>query len=443
MGRGLSAGAAFTMARPHDLLKLNRSPLTSDAPAWAHAALSRIPFAVVRRAVYADAAIPIGIRGDVRTQRYAAYAKREDIAAIVGPEQLLAAAPSADRRGLGAFVALAGLRAVRRLARYQWGPTGSAGFELATRLPTVSASSDLDLLVRAPDEMAPGEANLHNNYGNLQRRLGDLAGAEASLRRAIRLKATYPEAYLNLGVVLGDLGRHEEAVAALRRATVQRPGYADALMHIGVQLRELGKNEEALRSYDAALAAQPAQFAAHYNRGDVLVALARFEDALAAFDVALRLNPASIEARYARANTLARTGRHEEALDTYRQVIETAPDFLPAHQEYNALAWTMGREDLNFTSFAIAESSVRTTGSGIRCSNTMNVSVAPSWIEATRITDGRSIAAMRRASARKRCRAGSLLRSRRISRVTTFSVESSRACHTSASSSPPLNIPRR
>jgi len=158
MGRGLSAGAAFTMARPHDLLKLNRSPLTSDAPAWAHAALSRIPFAVVRRAVYADAAIPIGIRGEVRTQRYAAYAKREDIAAIVGPEQLLAAAPSADRRGLGAFVALAGLRAVRRLARYQWGPTGSAGFELATRLPTVSASSDLDLLVRAPDEMAPGEA---------------------------------------------------------------------------------------------------------------------------------------------------------------------------------------------------------------------------------------------------------------------------------------------
>src|SRR5205085_4832933 len=44
----------------------------------------------------------------------------------------------------------------------------------------------------------------------------------------------------------------------------------------------------------------------------------------------------------------------EEALETYRQVIETAPGFLPAHQEYNALAWAMGREDLNFTSFAIA-----------------------------------------------------------------------------------------
>jgi phosphoribosyl-dephospho-CoA transferase len=158
MGRGLNAEAAFTMARPHDLLKLNRSPLASDAPAWAHAALGRIPFAVVRRAVCADTAIPIGIRGDVRTQRYAACAKREDIDAIVGPEQLLAAAPSAERRSLGAFAALARLRAVPRLARYRWGPTGSAGFELATRVPTVNASSDLDLLVRAPDEMAPGEA---------------------------------------------------------------------------------------------------------------------------------------------------------------------------------------------------------------------------------------------------------------------------------------------
>ena len=39
------------MVSPHDLLKLNRSPLPGDAPAWAHAALTRIPFAVVRRAV--------------------------------------------------------------------------------------------------------------------------------------------------------------------------------------------------------------------------------------------------------------------------------------------------------------------------------------------------------------------------------------------------------
>ena len=146
------------MARPHDLLRLNRSPLGSDAPAWAHAALGSIPFAVVRRAPNTDGTIPIGIRGDTRAQRHAAYANRQDIETIISPEQLLDAAPTTDRRTLGAFVALDRLLAARRMAPYAWGPTGSAGFELATGVPTVSVSSDLDLLVRTREPMTPSDA---------------------------------------------------------------------------------------------------------------------------------------------------------------------------------------------------------------------------------------------------------------------------------------------
>jgi phosphoribosyl-dephospho-CoA transferase len=56
------------------------------------------------------------------------------------------------------FATLNRLRAARGMARYEWGPTGSAGFELATGMPTISASSDLDVLVRTPDEMTPGDA---------------------------------------------------------------------------------------------------------------------------------------------------------------------------------------------------------------------------------------------------------------------------------------------
>lgn len=146
------------MVRPHDLLKFNRSPLSSDAPPWAQAALTRIPFAVVRRAPHANGMVPIGIRGDTRAQRYAAYANHQDIEIIIGPEQLIDSDPSSDRRTMGVFVALSRLRRVPRMAQYTWGPTGSAGFELATGVPTVRASSDLDLLLRAPDEMALGDA---------------------------------------------------------------------------------------------------------------------------------------------------------------------------------------------------------------------------------------------------------------------------------------------
>jgi tetratricopeptide (TPR) repeat protein len=127
---------------------------------------------------------------------------------------------------------------------------------------------------------------------------------------------------------------------------------------LGAELRALDRSEDALPSYDAAISARPDYFPAHYYRADALAALERFDEALAGFERALQLNPASTEARYALANTLARARRDDEALETYRQVIETAPDLLPAHREYNALAWTMGRSDLNFTSFAIARSKI-------------------------------------------------------------------------------------
>jgi phosphoribosyl-dephospho-CoA transferase len=40
------------------------------------------------------------------------------------------------------------------LGGFVWGPTGSAGFELATQAPTVTESSDLDLLIRTPEPLA-------------------------------------------------------------------------------------------------------------------------------------------------------------------------------------------------------------------------------------------------------------------------------------------------
>jgi phosphoribosyl-dephospho-CoA transferase len=54
------------------------------------------------------------------------------------------------------FAALAFLQTdtLSPLAGLVWGPTGSAGFELATRVPTVIESSDLDLLIRTPEPLA-------------------------------------------------------------------------------------------------------------------------------------------------------------------------------------------------------------------------------------------------------------------------------------------------
>lgn len=145
--------------RPHDLLRLNRLPRFDNEPAWVRESFERAPYAVVRRALTADGFVAIGVRGLARPQRYGTWVHLDDIETAVSPEALAARSPLAGRNALPAFAALA-LAVLQRqaaggaLSEFVWGPTGSTGFELATQIPTVTLSSDLDLLIRAPDKLS-------------------------------------------------------------------------------------------------------------------------------------------------------------------------------------------------------------------------------------------------------------------------------------------------
>lgn len=138
--------------RAHDLLRLARLPFDAQAPDWLHDAFAHLPFAVVRRAKSAGGFVAIGVRGASRAQRFGTWAATSDIDAAFSPEDLIACEPLDSRRALPAFAALKLLRDTRSaLHDFAWGPTGSTGFELATRSATVSDSSDLDLLIRTPE----------------------------------------------------------------------------------------------------------------------------------------------------------------------------------------------------------------------------------------------------------------------------------------------------
>ncbi|MFM0059036.1 malonate decarboxylase holo-ACP synthase [Paraburkholderia phytofirmans] len=139
--------------RPHDLLRLQRLQAFDNEPTWVREAFGRAPYAVVRRALAADGFVAIGMRGVGRSERYGTWASSADVVSAVSPEAL-SRTPLAGRDALPAFAALAALQndATGPLSALVWGPTGSAGFELATYVPTVSVSSDLDLLIRAHDK---------------------------------------------------------------------------------------------------------------------------------------------------------------------------------------------------------------------------------------------------------------------------------------------------
>jgi phosphoribosyl-dephospho-CoA transferase len=123
-------------------------------PAWVPASLARAPWVVVRRARTPAGLIPVGVRGRARGERFAALLATDAVAARVTPENLAAARswrrmPSA--RWVGSLRVLDAVDELFASLGLAWGPTGSVGFELATGVAAADTTSDLDVVVRAPE----------------------------------------------------------------------------------------------------------------------------------------------------------------------------------------------------------------------------------------------------------------------------------------------------
>ncbi|MDF0605441.1 malonate decarboxylase holo-ACP synthase [Neisseriaceae bacterium TC5R-5] len=143
----------------HDLLGLADGAALHCAgglPDWWRPYSPLARWLVLRRAPTQDGLLPVGLRGWQRGQRQAAWVDCRALTAIICPEQLAASQPWRRWPATSlAIQALAQLAPRLNAAGLQWGPTGSVGFALASGLPVVRASSDLDVLIRLtapPDE---------------------------------------------------------------------------------------------------------------------------------------------------------------------------------------------------------------------------------------------------------------------------------------------------
>jgi len=151
-----------SIPKTHDLLRLSCLELEqADAvkPEWLDAVLEACPWVVVRRAAFHGKQVPVGVRGKERAQRWAGFVNPEQIAQIVSPNQLRESLVEGSRRGLRAFHSLRFLGTKAAMKSLDWGPGGSAGFELASGRPTVTEASDLDIVIRAPEPFDRAFAN--------------------------------------------------------------------------------------------------------------------------------------------------------------------------------------------------------------------------------------------------------------------------------------------
>ncbi len=154
--------------RPHDLLFLHRAEdfeacACNARPGWLDAGwLAQAPV-VVRRGVAGPGRLAVGARGLQRNERCAGQVALTGVARRVTPQDLARAVRQvpdrlqADASALPCIAALLALAPRLQDLGLAWGPAGGVGFWLASRLPVLRPTSDLDLLVCAPQQIAPAQ----------------------------------------------------------------------------------------------------------------------------------------------------------------------------------------------------------------------------------------------------------------------------------------------
>ncbi|MDP6805054.1 MAG: tetratricopeptide repeat protein [Rhodospirillales bacterium] len=174
---------------------------------------------------------------------------------------------------------------------------------------------------------------------------GDLSGAAASLKAAIKCNPDYAEAHNALGVVLGAKGRDQQAIAAYRRAIVLRPDFADANYNLGIVLHRMGALDQAAAAYGHAIEIRPDHAGARNNLGNVFRDQGKLDEARIAFQGALSIAPQSGQACYNLATVLQEQERFDEAAEAYGRAIQMGVDAPEAHENAGAVLYALGRFD--------------------------------------------------------------------------------------------------
>jgi phosphoribosyl-dephospho-CoA transferase len=180
---GILHKTMLPVAEVHTLLHLaDLEALVWEArrPDWAPDALQLAPWVVVRRTAPRPGLWPVGVRGEQRLQRCAAWLPGGAVRHSLSPRQLAVTRPWHLRPAAQATPAIAALDEVEAILEAhgftgRWGPGGSAGYELASGLPCTTPHSDLDLVLYAPLPPAREHAvELHSVLSRLPVRIDAL-----------------------------------------------------------------------------------------------------------------------------------------------------------------------------------------------------------------------------------------------------------------------------
>ena len=151
--------------------------------------------------------------------------------------------------------------------------------------------------------------------------LGDYAGAEESLSKALQLAPNDPQAESLLGWAQMLQEKYDDALMAFQKVLMREPGNALARINVGYICLKKGIFGEAIEHLSKAIRLdndRKATLYAHFYLGLVYLERDMFEDAQTFFQKSLALGPNLIEAYYELGRAYWYNGQRKEAMQAWR-----------------------------------------------------------------------------------------------------------------------------
>ncbi|MGB2769531.1 MAG: tetratricopeptide repeat protein, partial [Candidatus Zixiibacteriota bacterium] len=156
-------------------------------------------------------------------------------------------------------------------------------------------------------------AHAHYTMGVLHTKKGDGIGAIKEFQKALEYNPYLPEAYVNLGALFGDQGRHRLALEYFQKALENGADSAFILSNMGYAYFSLGVLDQAEKDYKLSLLLR-GDPEVHYLLGDLYSRRGMLKDAAGEFEKTIELDPRHVLALYRLAEIYRQMGRKEEAI---------------------------------------------------------------------------------------------------------------------------------
>lgn len=186
--------------------------------------------------------------------------------------------------------------------------------------------------------------------GNEKSKQGDLNGAIADYKQALKIKPDYARAYFNLGVTYCELNNPEAEITYYTQAIKYAPNDADSYAERGIARVKLDDRKGAMADLEQALKLNPKQTRAYWGRGQMRQRQQDTQGAVSDFTQSIQLDPAFAPAYFNRGLAYYELGALQEngsnymqkAVADYTQAIKLDPKFASAYHNRSFASRELG-----------------------------------------------------------------------------------------------------